>query len=193
MVAIVTFSCLFPGHGIPADLLQYDAKHVYKTVDSSLKVMSTQQQVTHFVLKDAEGLPYVYIDNESSRFLMDRKIPEGVDLSTLTILAFNSFKKIEAMVVQMNEFDLHCVESLKGKQKYCVLCKYVGRKTNEGIMGVRTRTKCCACDLPLCKGFPRNCFKITHELFKLLKYPNLQCSLTYSWKPIAQLDVSHDS
>lgn len=86
------------------------------------------------------------------------------------------FVQLSSMIPSFSDSKVHCTESLQGKQKNCVLCKYLGRKTNEGLLKVRTRAKCNACDTPLCKGPPRNCFRDFHELYKKFKFPDLKWS-----------------
>lgn len=85
--------------------------------------------------------------------------------------------KMQSEVPFMDESRIHVSESLQGKQKYCLVCKHLGRRTNDGTLAVRTRAKCCVCDIPLCKGPPRNCFRDFHEICRLCKYPNLQWTL----------------
>lgn len=85
--------------------------------------------------------------------------------------------KMQSEVPFMDESRIHVSESLQGKQKYCLVCKHLGRRTNDGTLAVRTRAKCSVCDIPLCKGPPRNCFRDFHEICRLCKYPNLQWTL----------------
>lgn len=88
----------------------------------------------------------------------------------------DEFLQLSSTISSFTDSRVHCTESLQGKQKNCVLCKYLGRKTNEGLLKVRTRAKCNACDTPLCKGPPRNCFRDFHELYKKYKFPDLKWS-----------------
>lgn len=89
----------------------------------------------------------------------------------------DDFMKMKSELPYMDESRIHITESLQGKQKYCIVCKQLGRRTNDGTLAVRTRAKCSVCDVPLCKGPPRNCFRDFHEISRLCKYPNLQWTL----------------
>ncbi|KAK3101054.1 hypothetical protein FSP39_000606 [Pinctada imbricata] len=110
---------------------------------ANLKLLTGQIAVDfHFVLNDDMGRPYVYIDKDSCRYVYNESLPELEDSTNVTVMSYSSFRKIDAIVGEMNISEGHFAESLKGKQKYCILCKQVGRKTNDGLIGVRTRTKC---------------------------------------------------
>ena len=91
----------------------------------------------------------------------------------------DDFMKMKSELPYMDESRIHITESLQGKQKYCIVCKQLGRRTNDGTLAVRTRAKCSVCDVPLCKGPPRNCFRDFHEISRLCKYPNLQWTLLW--------------
>lgn len=57
---------------------------------------------------------------------------------------------------------IHKLVRLGGKQRPCVLCKRFCKKTPCGD-NIRTYYKCAKCDVPLCKGPIRNCYKDFHE------------------------------
>lgn len=57
---------------------------------------------------------------------------------------------------------IHKLVRLGGKQRPCALCKRFCKKTPCGD-NIRTYYKCEKCDVPLCKGPIRNCYKEFHE------------------------------
>ncbi|XP_061178963.1 zinc finger and BTB domain-containing protein 20-like isoform X1 [Saccostrea echinata] len=119
------------------------------------------------------------IGKEDDKSLDDSVSADGELMSASSLVSTmteNEFAQLSSMIPSFSDVSVHCTESLQGKQKNCVLCKYLGRKTNEGLLKVRTRAKCNACDTPLCKGPPRNCFRDFHELYKKFKFPDLKWS-----------------
>lgn len=66
--------------------------------------------------------------------------------------------------VQNPSDSIHKLVRLGGKQRPCALCKRFCKKTPCGD-NIRTYYKCEKCDVPLCKGPIRNCYKEFHENF----------------------------
>lgn len=51
------------------------------------------------------------------------------------------------------------------RTKYCFVCLINGTKTKSG-WGVKTRSKCSVCDVPLCSSrADRNCFRLYHDFY----------------------------
>lgn len=157
----------FPPRQIPASYLPPESiSNATTSIDHSLGQM--------FVNTD-------YIKGESE--MGDYRKSSGKQLQLVELenqLSPEDFLKMQSELPHMDQNRIHISESLQGKQKYCLVCKHLGRRTNDGTLAVRTRSKCAVCDIPLCKGPPRNCFRDFHELCRLCKYSNLQWTLLWN-------------
>ena len=134
----------------------------------------TGASVCTMIVEDKDNRPFMLIDEERCSFISEEKISEVIGRSGLVVLTHDNFRALGSHVVSTHQNEVHRPESLMGKQKHCLLCKLVGRKTKDGTLPVRSRVKCNVCQVALCKGYPRNCFQAFHQMFQMTKFPELQ-------------------
>ena len=133
-----------------------------------------------FILHDSHGKPLLVIDPMHSGRLVNPSFTYDHDNPNISHIRQESFVKLLQCIGDVDVENTHYMESLgRGKQKICTFCKILGIKTTEAGVPVKTRVKCSSCDIPLCRGFPRFCFKTVHQILQMMSYPDLKYDLFY--------------
>lgn len=126
---------------------------IHTDANSHLNIPDFNRQTSHHSLAKARCDPFL-----SNPGFMSSKCSFSSEVS------FPNSSEISSQCLNTTIFSdcIHKLIRLGGKQRPCALCKHFCKKTPCGD-NIRTYYKCEKCDVPLCKGPIRNCFKEFHE------------------------------
>nr|XP_022314267.1 uncharacterized protein LOC111118864 isoform X2 [Crassostrea virginica] len=126
---------------------------IHTDANSHLNIPDFNRQTSHHSLAKARCDPFL-----SNTGFMSSKCSFSSEVS------FPNSSEISSQCLNTTIFSdcIHKLIRLGGKQRPCALCKHFCKKTPCGD-NIRTYYKCEKCDVPLCKGPIRNCFKEFHE------------------------------